>query len=856
MEIKGIGTLRNRPFRFENILLLHPDFSSNIQKWWAEDLQIHGSTMFLLHKILKHIKMKVKDWNKNEFENIFAGKKSVENKILELNQALIREGFDKNKNDQVEKYHQEWEKLCKQEEIFWKQKSRVQWLKEGECNTNFFHSSTIANRTRNRLSSIKDEDGQIHQSHENIEVVLVRHFRAQENILVREPFIKDFTKHIPKLVSREDNCNLNRPVSEKEVSEVLKEMQNGKAPGPNGFNVDFFKVCWNIIKKDIVRVVEDSRLNRTILKALNTSFIALIPKQNNAQTPERYRPIALCNVVYKIISKVAANRLKPLLPTLVLGEQSGYMEGRKILDNIIQAHEVVHSLTSKRKVGMIMQLDIAKAYDEVNWTYIRKVLSVFGFDHNWIRWVMALVTSSSFSILVNGSPSEIFLPSRGLRQGDPLSLFLFILMMEGLGRSIKHAKVTGKIQGLQLSENGQVLTHQLFVDDTMLEGIPIVKEALAYKQILNDFSMAAGMEVNISKSKLFFFNTHIAIQRNVSRILGFQRESLPSKYLGVPLTTKPLHKSIWESLIIKMQDKVRKWTIRSLNLASRLVLTKGFPIWNKAWENKGVVQKNSFWEIRDGDHTLFWEDKWQQEPTLLKEEFLGLKHETDNQGLVKVKDFWDQAHNTGKWRTWKKINGREDSTLNSKAKTLKQMMDQRMILVTEGQDQLKWGSNKEGNFNIKEEKGILLGLEAQAPVRIWQKLWRSKSWMKIKLFMWLVHHRKILTWDNIRKRGMLGPSRCQLCEAQEETMEHLLNSCIFTSRLWDFFATLFKQSDRDTNSITNTLNNWRNNVSNNEVLNSAWALLPSFTIWNGSKERNKRIFKERKFPLFACSSRP
>eukprot|EP00253_Pinus_taeda_P017458 PITA_17458 len=464
----------------------HPDFISNIENWWAEDLQIQGSLMFLLHKRLKHIKMKLKSWNKDIFGNIFANKKSVENKNLELNQTLIKEGFDKNKNEQVEKYHLEWEKLCKQEEIFWKQKSRVQWLKEGERNTKFFHRSTIANRTHNRISSIKNEDGQIQQTHEEIEAVLVKHFSgiAQEDILVREPFIKDFANHIPKLVSREDNDNLNRPIIEKEGSEVLKEMQNGKAPGPDGFNVDFFKFCWNIVKKDILRVVEDSNLNKTILKALNTSFIALIPKQDNAQMPEKYRPIALCSVVYKIISKVVANRLKPLLPTIISGEQSG--------------------------------------------------------------WVMALVTSSSFSILVNGSPSDIFLPSRGLRQGNPLSPFLFILMMEGLGWSIEHAKDTGKIQGLQLSENGQALTHQQFVDDTMLQGIPIVKEALAYKKIMNDFAMASS----------------------------FQRDSLPLKYLGVPLAVKPLHKSIWESLISKMQDKFKKWTIKSLNLASRLVLAK------------------------------------------------------------------------------------------------------------------------------------------------------------------------------------------------------------------------------------------------------------------------------------------
>lgn len=199
-------------------------------------------------------------------------------------------------------------------------------------------------------------------------------------------------------------------MTEEEVSEILKEMQNGKASGPDGFNVDFFKACWSIVKQGILNVVEDSKRNKTILKALNTSFISLIPNQDLAQTPDGFRPIALCNVVYKIISKVVANGLKPLLPTLVSVEQSGYVEGRKILDNVIQAHEVMHSLTRNRKARMIMQLDIAKAYDKLNWTYIRKVLIAFGFDHSWVRWVMVVVTSVSFSILVNGSPRRLLFP--------------------------------------------------------------------------------------------------------------------------------------------------------------------------------------------------------------------------------------------------------------------------------------------------------------------------------------------------------------------------------------------------------------------------------------------------------------
>jgi len=205
----------------------------------------------------------------------------------------------------------------------------------------------MANRVHNIISVIKDEGGILHNSHAEIEEPLVKHFRgiAKETCYDLENPIRNFTRHIPRLVSSEDNYNLNKPVTEDEVREVLKEMQNGKAPGPDGFNVDFFKACWNIAKQDILNVVEDSRKNNTILKALNTSFIALIPKQEATQTPDKFRPIALCNVVYKIISKVVANRLKPLLPSLLSIEQSGYVEGRQILNNIIQAHEVVHSLT-------------------------------------------------------------------------------------------------------------------------------------------------------------------------------------------------------------------------------------------------------------------------------------------------------------------------------------------------------------------------------------------------------------------------------------------------------------------------------------------------------------------------------
>lgn len=134
-----------------------------------------------------------------------------------------------------------------------------------------------------------------------------------------------------------------------------------------------------------------------------------------ANTLDKFRPIALCNVIYKIISKVIANRLKPILPGIISEEQSGYVEGRQILDNILLAQEMIHTLHSRKEAGMLLQLDLSKAYDKVSWSYLKAILEAFGFCRQWINWILALIKSSSLSILVNGAPSEPFYPSRGIR---------------------------------------------------------------------------------------------------------------------------------------------------------------------------------------------------------------------------------------------------------------------------------------------------------------------------------------------------------------------------------------------------------------------------------------------------------
>lgn len=330
-------------------------------------------------------------------------------------------------------------------------------------------------------------------------------------------------------------------------------MPNGKAPGPDGFTIDFFKFCWPILKNNVHALVQESKTQKLVLKALNATFLTLIPKGDSADSPDKFSPIALCNVVYKIISKVLANRLKFFLPLLISHHQSGYVEGRQIMDCIILSHELIHSLNLRKKLGMMIKLYMSKAFDKISWAYMRAVLEAYEFHKESIKWIMAMVSGAFFSILLNGSPSQRFHPSRGIRQGNPISPFLFVIMAKWLSQSITATLSANELSGLKPHPLAPPSTHQQFVDDTLLMGLPTAKEASSFKTILSDLSAASGTSINQETSKLFFFNTPLPIRRNIARILDFPISTLPSKYLRVPLTNRPLAHVTWEALINKLE---------------------------------------------------------------------------------------------------------------------------------------------------------------------------------------------------------------------------------------------------------------------------------------------------------------
>lgn len=577
LEAAFSETPRNKPFRIEKFWLTHPNFPKLIKEWWEEPTNIRGTKMFKLQAKLKHIKGRIKEWNMTEFGNIFQERNILEEKINQIHKDWAT-GINKdNAIYQKNTLMQQWQTRCQQEEILQKQKSRIQWLKEGEQNTKFFHRSTMDYRGANKILKLTNVAGAIVQNHKDISTLLTSHFKqiAQETQEDRTTAIKEITQVIPKSITTEQNAALLRNISLEEVEEAVRSMPNDKAPGPDDFTINFFKACWPTVKTEIWEVVEDSRCSGSILKSLNSTFLALIPKEEEARTPEKFRPIALCNVIYKIISKVIANRLKPIIPHIISEEKSGYVEGRKILDNILLAQEMIHTLQSRNIPGMMIQLDLSKAFDKINWNYLEATLNAFGFDIQWTGWILALIKYTSFSILVNGSPATPFSPSRGIRQGDPLSPFLFVILMEGLSRIIQKAKAEGKLNGLRPLLNLPSSMQQQFVDDTMLHGSPTVKDAKAYKSILSLSLGRLHVWILTTLNPLFlFFNTHIAIQNHLAGILGFRIGVLPSRYLGAPLTTKPWQKGHWEKLLANMEKRSKHWTHRALNFAGRLVLTK------------------------------------------------------------------------------------------------------------------------------------------------------------------------------------------------------------------------------------------------------------------------------------------
>lgn len=253
--------------------------------------------------------------------------------------------------------------------------------------------------------------------------------------------------------------------------------------------------------------MEESRRKTTMLGEINHTFIALIPKKKEENCMGEFRPISLCNIVYKIITKVITNRLKLVIDKIILEEKSVFILERSIVEGIIVAHETIHTKRKLRLPSMILKLDILKAYDQVDRKFVLDVLSGFGFDRKLVDWIRSCIIAPRFSILINGVAQGFIDSSQGLRKRDPLSPFLFIMMAEALGRKIAQSRLEGSWKGIEAAPGVGASTHQQFMDDIIIFSLASRVEARKIKKVLDDYSRASGLVINWRKLEVFFLNT-------------------------------------------------------------------------------------------------------------------------------------------------------------------------------------------------------------------------------------------------------------------------------------------------------------------------------------------------------------
>ncbi|KAG1346247.1 putative mitochondrial protein [Cocos nucifera] len=283
-------------------------------------------------------------------------------------------------------------------------------------------------------------------------------------------------------------------------------MQSDRAPGPLGFQPLFFKYFWSTIRNEVLAAIQEVFSLEKMPRQWKTTYIVLILKKENPRDVLDYRPISLCNILYKLMAKLLVNHLKPLIPSLVSAEQDAFVLARNISKNIMVAHEIFHSMSraSPRKSLMIIRADMEKAYDRMSWKFIEVVLGHYGFHSTFIRWIMTCVTHPCFSVIVNGTPSDWFTSSGGLRQGCPLSPFLFILCSDMLSRSLQHLTETGGLRAYEPTNSGLSISHLMFADDLLLVARATTWNARILKQTLMKYCIQSGQQININKSHISF----------------------------------------------------------------------------------------------------------------------------------------------------------------------------------------------------------------------------------------------------------------------------------------------------------------------------------------------------------------
>jgi hypothetical protein len=310
--------------------------------------------------------------------------------------------------------------------------------------------------------------------------------------------------------------------------------------------------------------------------AAASSHIVLIPKKLVTTVSTDFRPISLCNVIYKIIAKCIANRLKPHLPDYIHPAQQAFIQGRRISENIIVAQEITHSfqLSSWKHKAFMLKIDLAKAFDRVEWSFIEAALARKGLHGHFIKLIHTCVSSPRFSVIINGQAYATFRSSRGIRQGCPLSPYLFILAINELSIALGESLASDNLSGILLGPNCPPIHSLLFADDLLICGQATSFEAAEIRHILADFCMVSGQLPNWDKSGILFSSGVDDLTRqDIQSIFHVPIMDETFIHLGHRLVLPAKNRSeAYDFILQKFKNKLSTYKANSLSHAARVEL--------------------------------------------------------------------------------------------------------------------------------------------------------------------------------------------------------------------------------------------------------------------------------------------
>ncbi|GJT02906.1 RNA-directed DNA polymerase, eukaryota [Tanacetum coccineum] len=533
------------PFRLFHSWFLDNDLCAVVEDSWKNDGVYDNNAMVLLKNKLKSLKQKLKTWSIDKKRSKEYNRKSLQDTIIEIDLRLDK-GISlpddlSNRSNAI----RELNSIDQQASMDAAQKAKVTWAIEGDENSKFFHG--IVNKKRRHLA-IKGilVEGEWIDNPLHVKSEFFNHFANQfsDPDWTRVPFDGQFLNHLDSVQS----SDLESDVSNEEIKRAVWDCGSDKSPGPDGFTFEIFKKFWYIVSGDVINVVKEFFHSSIFPNGCNSSFIALIPKVLDAKHLNDFRPISLIGCQYKIIGKILANQLSLVINDIISLEQSAFIKGRQITDGPLILNEII------------------------SWCKYRKEQALM---FKWRGWIRGCLTSSKASILVNGSPTDEFLFHRGLRQGDPLSPFLFILVMESLHVSFQRLIDRGLFSLILIGKDNLIpISHLFYADDAMFIGKWSYSNVNAIMMMLQWFFLASGLKVNVHKSCIYGVGVRLADIKELADSYGCLANNLSFAYLGVKVGANMNRINSLNDVVQKVKNKLYTWKAKTFSVGGRLTLIK------------------------------------------------------------------------------------------------------------------------------------------------------------------------------------------------------------------------------------------------------------------------------------------